>query len=73
MTRPIKKWPTYALDSLENAVYGLKNIDELARQVQEALVSGDSNRAIICAGDIRSKALDAKAGLLQARIGDYKA
>lgn len=67
-----KKWPDYALNSLENAVYGLKQVDELARQIQEAHVNGDSHRVLICAGDIRSTALDAKHGLLQARIGEYK-
>jgi hypothetical protein len=72
MAQKPRRWPNYALESLESAVYGLKSIDELARQILEASAQGNHTQAMICAGDIRERALDAKHSLLNARRGDYE-
>lgn len=71
MTRP-KKLPHHMLEKWESAIYGLKQIEGIARQMQQALANGDERQAFIYAGDIRSLALDAKDELHQARTGDYQ-
>lgn len=72
MSHRPKKWPHRALDKCEAAIYGLKTIESLARELQEALARGEHMQAFIFAGDIRTKALDAKSELHQARTGDYE-
>lgn len=71
MPRPIKKWPTYALDSLEGTLFHLKTIGEISRQVQVAAKDGDALAITILAGDIRERSQEAVHLLVQARIGDY--
>lgn len=72
MSQKPKKWPDYALGSLEGTLLHLKTIDGLARQVQEAAKQGDAIQASILSGDIRGKTIDAIALLHQARTGDYE-
>jgi hypothetical protein len=72
MPRPVKKWPTYALDSLEGTLLQLKQINEISRQVQMAAKDGDAAQVGMLAGDIRDRALDAVHLLVQARTGDYQ-
>lgn len=67
-----KKWPDYALSCWEGTVYHLKSIDELARQVQEHLAKGEQMEAFISVNDIRSRSVDARSLLHQARTGDYE-
>lgn len=71
MPRPIKKWPDYALGSLEGTLLHLKAISELTRQVQDAATKGDPMQVVILGGDIRERSLNAVHLLVQARTGDY--
>lgn len=72
MPRPIKKWPDYALGSLEGTVIKLKNIQALSREAQVAAKSGDIGQVIILYGDVRDEALHAVHLLVQARTGEYE-
>lgn len=72
MSQKPKKWPDYALGSLEGTLLHLKIIEELAKQVSEAARGGDNGQALILGGDIRSRTLDAIDLLRQARTGDYQ-
>lgn len=72
MPRPIKKWPDYALGSLEGTVIKLKNIQNLSREAQVAAINGDFAQTVILSGDIREEALNAVHLLVQARTGDYE-
>lgn len=71
MPRPLKKWPTYALDSLEGTLFHLKTISEISRQVLVAAKAGDTLEVAMLAGDIRERSQEAAHLLVQARIGDY--
>lgn len=72
MARRPKKWPTYALDSLEGTLFHLKGIIELTREAQVAAKEGDRMMAVILNGDIRERAQDAVHLLIQARVGNYE-
>lgn len=71
MPRP-KKWPTHALAALEDAVYGMKQIEVLTREAQEYLTEGNSLAAMFAMSEVRAKATQAKSRLLQARSGQYE-
>lgn len=72
MGRPLKKWPDYALRSLEGTLIHLKTIDQLSREAQVAAQQGDRMGAVILNGDIRKRAQDAVHLLVQARTGEYE-
>lgn len=72
MPRPIKRWPNYALDSLEGTLFHLRTIDGLARQIQEEIAEGDTSQVMILSSDIRNRSVDARSLLHQARSGEYE-
>ncbi len=72
MARKPKKWPDYALSSLEGVLVHLKNIEQLSRQAQVAARDGDRLTAVILNGDIRAQAQSATHLLVQARTGEYE-
>jgi hypothetical protein len=72
MPRPIKRWPNYALESLEGTLFELKSIAEISRQVQVAAKNGDAMEVAMLAGDIRERTQSAVHLLVQARTGEYE-
>lgn len=72
MKRPAEKWPTYALENLENSLYRLKQLEQKASQAQDAIVLGDSVGALRDLSDVRVMALECADELMRARIGKYK-
>lgn len=70
MRKP-KKWPDYALSSLEGVLVHLREIEKLSRLAQVAAKDGDRLAAVILNGDIREKAQSATHLLVQARTGQY--
>jgi hypothetical protein len=72
MARKPKKWPDYALNSLEGTLLHLKTIERLSRAVQVAAKAGDQSEVIILAGDVRERSQDAVHLLVQARTGEYE-
>lgn len=71
MPRP-KKWPTHALAALEDAVYGMKQIEALTLEAQEHLTEGENLAAMFAMSKARNAATQAKSRLLQARSGQYE-
>lgn len=71
MSNKPKKWPTYALDSLEGTLLHLKTIAGLAKELET--LGGDTGQPDLksMGVDVRSKALDAIDLLRQARTGEY--
>lgn len=47
MTRPIAKWPHYALWALEDATAALLDIDAKTREAQELIRAGHTLEAVI--------------------------
>lgn len=72
MPRPIKRWPNYALESLEGTLFHLKTVTEMARAVQVVAKELGQSDLVILGGDIRDRARDAIHLLVQARTGDYE-
>lgn len=72
MGRPAAKWPTYALENLEASVDRLKELERLARHVQDAIVTGDTSAALLDLSDVRVMALECVDNLVRARIGKYQ-
>lgn len=87
MATPPRKWPDYALATLEAVVCALKAVNRLCEQndnaikeAQQLIVAGRDNEAIIVLANARSagnsisaKATAAIAALLGARAGYYEA
>jgi hypothetical protein len=71
MSQRPKKWPDYALGSLEGTLFELKSIAEISRQVQVAAKNGDALEVTMLAGDIRERTQSAVHLLVQARTGDF--
>lgn len=71
MSSKPKKWPTYALDSLEGTLYHLKTVTEMGRVVQVVAKELGQPDLLILGGDIRDRARDAIHLLVQARTGEY--
>lgn len=71
MSHRPRKWPDYALNSLEGTLLHLKTIEAISRQVQTAAKAGDSMEVLILAGDIRERTQNAVQLLVQAKTGDY--
>lgn len=72
MGRPAEKWPTYALENLEDSLYRLKEIERKASKVQDAIVLGDTTAALRDLSDVRVLALECVENLVRSRIGKYK-
>lgn len=71
MGRPLKKWPTYALDSLERTLYELQEIERAARLVQLAIAEDDADNALILLSDVRVWSRRCVEHLVRARSGNY--
>jgi hypothetical protein len=69
--RPLKKWPTYALDSLERTLYELQEIERAARAVQLAIAEGNQAAALLLLSDVRVASRRCVEHLLRARSGNY--
>jgi hypothetical protein len=72
MGRPAEKWPTYALENLEDSLYRLKELERKASAVQDAIVLGDVPAALRDLSDVRVLALECVENLVRSRIGKYK-
>lgn len=72
MGRPLKKWPDYALSTLEATVDELKELERKAKAAQDALVAGNALEASSQMGDVRVAALRCVANLANAKIGKYE-
>jgi hypothetical protein len=69
--RPIKRWPNYALDSLEATLFELQEIERAARAVQLAIAEGDEAGALLLLSDVRVASRRCVEHLLRARSGNY--
>lgn len=72
MSNRPKKWPDYALGSLEGALMHLKVIDDMAKQLYEAAKRTEQSEFANLSNDIRARSIDARSLLHQARTGDYE-
>lgn len=72
MGRPAGKWPTYALENLEATVDSLKELEEKAELIQDAIVLGDKVTALRELSDVRVLALECVDHLVRSRIGKYR-
>lgn len=70
-THQPKKWPTYALETLENTVDRLKELEQKASLIEDAILSGNDLSAIRELSEVRVMALKMVAELVQSRIGKY--
>lgn len=70
MTRPLGKWPHYALWALEDATAALLEIERGAKEAQELIRANRTLEAVIVLGDVRSKAADGRLILGKARNGE---
>lgn len=72
MKRAAEKWPTYALENLEDSLYRLKELERKASSAQDAIVLGDAVAALRNLSDVRVLALECVENLVRSRIGKYK-
>ena len=72
MGRPAERWPTYALENLEDSLYRLKQLERKASAVQDAIVAGNDAAALKDLGDVRVLALECVENLVRSRIGKYQ-
>lgn len=72
MGRPAGKWPTYALENLEDSLYRLRQLERKASAVQDAMLAGDDAAAIKELSDVRVLALQCVENLVRSRIGKYQ-
>lgn len=72
MGRPLKRWPTYALEELEKTLFLLSGIEKLARGVQEAIAEDDARRALILLSDVRVRSQECVENLVRAKTGNYE-
>lgn len=72
MGRPAEKWPTYALENLEDSLYRLKQLEREASAAQDAIVTGDDATALRDLSDVRVLALECVENLVRSRIGKYQ-
>lgn len=72
MGRPAERWPTYALENLEDSLYRLKQLERKANSVQDAILVGDDAAALKDLSDVRVLALECVENLVRSRIGKYK-
>lgn len=72
MGRPAEKWPTYALENLEDSLHKLKQLERKASEVEDAIVLGEDVVAMRALSDVRVLALECVENLVRSRIGKYK-
>lgn len=72
MSNKPKKWPDYALGSLEGTLMHLKTVEKLSREIQAIGKAMEQPQLVIIGGDARAEALSAIDLLRQARTGDYE-
>lgn len=66
------KWPTYALESLEDTLSLLKNIEKELNAAQVATRKGDTLDAIILQANARTMVAIAFSTLALGKVGEYK-
>lgn len=66
------KWPTYALEALEDALSLIEDIEKRTGQAQRATVDGRQLEAVILMSDIRAAATKAHSTLIRGKTGEYK-
>lgn len=72
MSNKPKKWPDYALGSLEGTLSHLKTIEGLAQELHRLGKKMGQPDLVIMGGDFRAEALTAIDLLRQARTGEYR-
>lgn len=72
MGRPPKKWPTFALENLEDSLFKLKELEAKADAAEVAVVMGDNVVAMRELSEIRSLALKCLENLVRSRAGEYE-
>jgi hypothetical protein len=72
MGRPAEKWPTYALENLEDSLFKLKQADAALVKAQDALLAGDDLAVLRALSDARVLGLETVDNLVRSRIGKYK-
>lgn len=72
MGRPAEKWPTYALENLEDSLHKLKQLERMAAAVEDAIVLGEDLAALRGLSDVRVLALECVENLVRSRIGKYQ-
>ena len=65
------KWPSYALEALEDTLSLLKDIEKETAAAQQAVVDGDKLTAVIVMSAVRTGAMKAHSTLIQAKAGKY--
>jgi hypothetical protein len=70
--RPAEKWPTYALENLEDSLYRLKQLERKADAIQDAILAGNDAAALKDLSDVRVLALECVDNLVRSRIGKYQ-
>lgn len=66
-----KKWPSYALEALEDSVAVTLRIESLCREAQQAIVAGEKLEAMLIHSDIRVKAAQIRENIIRAKSGEY--
>jgi len=66
-----KKWPTYALEALENSLALTQRIDKASREAQTAITQNNPLLAVLALSDIRQHTQSIRESLVRARAGDY--
>lgn len=67
-----RKWPTYAIDALEDALSLLEDIERDMKRVEAAGKAGDKVELANAGTDVRVKAVKAHSTLIQGKTGDYR-
>lgn len=68
---PRKKWPDYALGSLEDALMQFKTLEKLGQELHKLGKSTGQPDFASLGNDTRSAALSGIHALVQARTGEY--
>ena len=66
------KWPSYALEALENTLSLLRDIEKETAEAQQAVVNGDKLTAVIVMSAIRTASMKAHSTLVEAKAGKYQ-
>ena len=66
------KWPSYALEALENTLSYLRDIERATSAAQQAVIDGNKLDAVVTMSDIRTRAMLAHSALVAAKAGKYE-
>ncbi len=66
------KWPTYALEALEDTLALLGNMESEAVEAQKAAREGDKLNAVIAISNMRTQIMLARSALYMGKAGEYK-